>query len=65
MHIILSFLQIDLIFLLLHFGVEVAFGAGLKELSLVILVSLSSLLQSCAKECYIFFSEMAGVKTII
>ena len=44
MHIILSFFEIDLIFLLLHFGVEVAFGAGLKGLSLIMPVSLSSLL---------------------
>ena len=56
MHIILSFFELDLIFLLFHFGVEVAFGAGLKELSLIMLVSLSSLLQSFAKELYIYSS---------
>ena len=49
MHIILRFFKIDLIFLLLHLGVEVAFGAGFKELFLIMLVSLTSQLQSCAK----------------
>ena len=54
MHIILTFFEIVLLFLLLHFGVEEEFRAWLKKVSLMMPLSSLSVFQSGTKELYIF-----------